>query len=394
MWLCARVLGSPGLEVIGIGMGALPFIAVAVARWSRSRLTVRRRLTEGRAMPGTRVTVELEVENRTAAPTPFLLVEDRLPPSLGRPARLVVSGIRPHGVQRVTYSVVPQSRGRYRLGPLTIELADPFSLTRTRLEFDQMDELLVTPEVEDLSRPPDPAAGSSFGYSRATHLFRTGEEFYTMRPYQDGDDLRRIHWPSVARTGALMIRQDETSRRASALVFLDSRQQALGQARSPAFERAVSAAASIGVLLSTNGFALRFATADTPAASVSEERFLESLAGVEHAASRSIGPSLTNLRGGASPDTSLILVSSPPVPAELTALLRAGSGFGHKLAVLVYHVDPSRLPPERMAQLEGRATHARSAMTRSGWDCLILSPSGRLAERWFAPRERLLASSV
>lgn len=394
MWLCARVLGSPGLEVIGIGLGALPFIAVAAARWTRSRLTVRRRLSDGRAMPGTRVTVELELENRTSAPTPFLLVEDRLPPSLGRPARLVVSGIRPHGTRTVTYSVVPQARGRYRLGPLTIELADPFSLTRSRLEFDHLDELLVTPEVEDLTRAPDPAAGSSFGSSRATQLFRTGEEFYTMRLYQEGDDLRRIHWPSVARTGALMIRQDETSRRASALVFLDSRQQALGRTRSPAFERAVSAAASIGVLLSAGGFALRFATAETPSASLSEERFLEALAGVEHAASRSIGPSLTNLRGGASPDTTLILVSAPPVPAELTALIRAGAGFGHKLAVLVYPVDPSALPPDRLAQLEGRATQARLAMARAGWDCLIVPPSGRLAERWHTPRERLLSSSV
>ena len=36
-----------------------------------------------------------------------------------------------------------------------------------------------------------------------------------MRGYQEGDDLRRIHWPSVARTGELMIRQDESSKRAS-----------------------------------------------------------------------------------------------------------------------------------------------------------------------------------
>ncbi len=74
-----------------------------------------------------------------------------------------------------------------------------------------------------------------------------------MRQYQQGDDLRRIHWPSVARTGELMIRQDESSRRASGLVFLDNRGHALGQSHSPAFERAVSVAATLGVLLAQRG---------------------------------------------------------------------------------------------------------------------------------------------
>ena len=128
-----------------------------------------------------------------------------------------------------------------------------------------------------------------------------------MRQYQEGDDLRRIHWPSVARTGELMIRQDESSRRASGLVFLDNRGHALGQAHTQAFERAVSVAASLGVLLARGGFSLRLATAERPPAPVSEERFLDALAGVGHAAARSVGPSLAHLRAAASGDTSLVV---------------------------------------------------------------------------------------
>ena len=119
--------------------------------------------------------------------------------------------------------MLPQTRGRYRLGPLTVDVSDPFALTRQRMEFDELDDLLVTPEIEDLFSAPDPGLGPNWGATRARQLFRTGEEYYTMRQYQLGDDLRRIHWPSVARTGDLMIRQDESSRRASGLVFLDNR---------------------------------------------------------------------------------------------------------------------------------------------------------------------------
>jgi uncharacterized protein (DUF58 family) len=394
MWLVARIVGSSGLEVIGFGLAALPFVSALFVRWSRQRLAVRRRLSDVRVAPGTRVAVRVEVENRSAAATSFLLLEDTVPAGLGRPARLVISGIPARGAQQVSYTVVPQVRGRYRLGPLTVDVSDPFALTRQRLEFDERDELLVTPEIEDLFGTPDSSFGANFGASRARQLFRTGEEFYTMRQYQTGDDLRRLHWPSVARTGELMIRQDESSRRSSGLVFLDTRESAVGQMHGQAFERAVSVAATLGLLLARGGFSLRLSTTEASPAAVSEDRFLDALAGVAHANVRSIGPALAHLRAGASADSTLVFVSAPPLPSELTSLIRSGSGFGPKLAVLVYPVDPDTLPPERQAQLEGRATQGRLALTRAGWDCIVLPPSMGLKDRWHVPKERPLARSV
>ena len=214
-----------------------------------------------------------------------------------------------------------------------------------------------------------------------------------MRQYNTGDDLRRIHWPSVARTGDLMIRQDEATRRATGLVFIDQRQATIGQSRGAAFERAVSVAASVGVLLARAGFQLRFATADHPTAPMTEERFLDALAGLSHSPARTIAPALTNLRAAASADTSLVFVSGPPAPSELAGLLRAGSGFGPRLAILVYPQDPVTLPADRQTHLEGRATQARLALARAGWDCIVLAPSTALTERWHAAAPQRLASS-
>ncbi len=393
LWLAARIAGSPSLHMVAVGLVALPFAATFFARWSRQRLLVRRRLSDTRVRPGQRVTVDIEVENHSPASTSFLLIEDRVPTTLGRPARLVLTGIPPRNKQRASYSLLAQTRGRYRLGPITVDISDPFALTRMRVEFDHRDDLVVTPEVESLSGGSASPFGYGTGLSLSRRLFRTGEEFYTMRQYQTGDDLRRIHWPSVARSGQLMIRQDESSRRSSAMIFLDTRASALGQIHSPAFEKAVSAAASISVLLAQAGFSLRLATAQMPPTPAGEEQLLEMLASVGHHTSRSLSAGLTRLRAAASADTTLVAVTAPPPPTELTSLIRAGIVFGPKLAVLVYPIDPDTLPPERQAQLEGRASVARLSLSRSGWEVLVLPPSSKLQDIWLANTNKLPALS-
>ncbi len=382
LWVAARLAGSPVLHMVAVGFIVLPFAAALFVRWSRLRLRLRRRLSDQRVAPGQRVTVELEIENESPAWTSFLLLEDRVPAALGRAARLVVAGIRPRGRQRATYSLAAQARGRYTLGPLTVDVSDPFALTKLQVEFDHRDDLVVTPEVEHLEAGLASPFGVTSGVSRARHLFRTGDEFYTMRPYQEGDDLRRIHWPSVARSGQLMIRQDESTRRSTAVIFLDTRETAVGRNHSPSFEKCVSAAASIGVLLARYGFSLRLATSHIPATPATEEHLLEVLAAVGHHTDRALSTGLTHLRSVAAGDTTLVAVTAPPQPPELTSLIRAGVVFGPKIAILVYPTDPAALPPNRQAQLEGRASSARLSLSRSGWNVLILPPTGRLRDVW------------
>jgi uncharacterized protein (DUF58 family) len=377
--------------MIAVGLVVLPFAAAGFARWSRQRLRIRRRLSDARVQPGQRVTVELEVENQAATQTSFLLLEDQLPAALGRSARLVIAGLPAKGKQRVSYSLSAQTRGRYTLGPLTVDLSDPFALTKLRVEFDEREELVVTPEVEQLAGGPNSPFGMTSGLALSRHLFRTGDEFYTMRPYQEGDDLRRIHWPSVARSGELMIRQDESARRSTAVLFVDTRESAVGKIHTPCFEKVVSAAASVGVLLIRYGFSMKLATTQLPPQRVGEEQMLETLAGVTHHASRTMSTGLTRLRIAAAADTTLVVVTAPPQPTELTSLIRAGAVFGPKVAVLVHPTDPDTLPPDRRAQLEGRASQAQMSMSRSGWEVVVLPPSGRLRDIWHASRTQPLA---
>jgi uncharacterized protein (DUF58 family) len=393
LWAAARVLGSTTLHMVAVGLVVLPFGAALFARWTRQRLRIRRRLSDARIQPGQRVYVELEVENQSPTQTSFLLVEDRLPAALGRSARLVIAALQGRERQHVRYSLTPRQRGRYTLGPLTVDLSDPFALTKLRVEFDEREDLVVAPEVENLAGGPDSPFGLTSGLALARHLFRTGDEFYTMRPYVEGDDLRRIHWPSVARSGELMIRQDESTRRSTAVLFVDTRDTAVGQTHTPCFEKVVSCAASLGVLLMRYGFSVKLATTQIPPQRVGEEQLLEALAGIAHHSSRALTTGLTRLRMVAASDTTLVLVGSPPPPTELASLIRTGATFGPKVGVFVHPTDPDTLPPDRRGQLEGRASQAQLSLSRSGWEVVVLPPSARLREVWHASRTRPLVVS-
>jgi uncharacterized protein (DUF58 family) len=393
LWVGARLLGSSTLHFVAVGLVLLPFASMAFARWSRQRVRIRRRVSDTRVQPGQRVHVELEVENMAPTQASFLLVEDRLPAQLGRSARLVVASLPSRSRQRVRYSLTPHQRGRYVLGPLSADLSDPFALSRLRVEFDQRDELVVAPEVEVLTGGPDSPFGLTSGLALAKHLFRTGDEFYTMRPYVEGDDLRRIHWPSVARSRELMIRQDESTRRSTAVLFVDTRDTAVGQTHTPCFEKVVSAAASLGILLVRYGFSVKLATTQMPPQRVGEEALLDVLAGVSHHASRALSSGLTRLRMVAASDTSLVVVGAPPPPTELSSWIRVGAMFGPKVGVFVHPTDPDTLPPDRRAQLEGRASQARLSLSRSGWEVVVLPPSRRLRDVWHVERIQPLVTS-
>ena len=393
LWLLAVLLGAPSVHVVAVGVLALPVATALLGARTRQHLAIRRHLSDIRVGPGRRVTVELDVTNASTVSSPLVLLEDRMPPALAPPARVVLPGIHGHSTQRVRYTVVPAARGHFRIGPITMDLTDPFALTRRRAEVGGSDELVVTPEIEDLSGRAGAAFGQGLGTSRTRSLLRAGDEFYTMRQYQTGDDLRRIHWRSTARTGELMIRQDESTRRGQAVLLLDTRSTAVGRSHDACFERSVACAASIGVLLCRMGFGVRLGTTGAAPRLLGEDALLDTLSAIGDDPTRSPSSMLGRLRSAASADTTLVLVTAPPPPGELPGVLRAGAGFGPKLAILVHAAEPASLPPERREQLESRASQARLGLARSGWDAVVLTPSTRLRDVWTTTGELRAAAA-
>lgn len=373
MWLGARVAGSPELHIVSVGLVLLSPLAALGVWWRRPDVRVGRRPASRRAHAGSRLRVDLEVRNLGRSRTPVLMLEDRLPVELGRAARAVLSGVEPRARQRVSYEVRCARRGRFAIGPLTVGVRDPFGLAERRLEFPEEHPLIVYPEVEDLRSQATGSSAGGTGERAARRMVHAGDEFYTLRAYQTGDDLRRIHWPSTARTGRLMIRQQERGRRASATILLDTRAPS-GPGATRAFERAVSGAASVGALLMRDGVDVRLATADAPPARVGLEGLLERLALVEPAPVRGLLPALTALRREAVAGETLVVVTHPMAVEEAALLGEATEGYGRRLALVV------RPPRERPSGPSAEAT--RAALERGGWETVVVPADGRLREAW------------
>lgn len=225
--------------------------AVAYVQTHPPNLTIGRRLGSTAVHNGDTVQVTLSLRNTGDRTVRNLAVVDEVE-ALGV-ASFEVARIDANDWITATYRVVCRPRGIYRVGPARASASDPIGLAELPGTDGPVDQLVVYPTVEKLDgfpvvRGQDPTMAAS----RPEHAQRGGEDFYTLREYQRGDDLRRVHWPSSARTDRLMIRQLETPWQSRALVMLDVR--SFVYETTEAFETAVSGAASVVTHLVRSGF--------------------------------------------------------------------------------------------------------------------------------------------
>jgi uncharacterized protein (DUF58 family) len=156
----------------------------------------------------------------------------------------------------VTYELPTQRRGALQVGPLAIAQRDPFGLWEARRPIGDTVTLLVQPRIHSM--------GAGRG-GRTRHLDgptsdkapRGTSTFHSLREYTPGDDIRRVHWRTSARTGTLMVREHVDTGLPSRVVVLDTR---AGVYAGDQFEEAVDVAASVVSAAQDRGFPVRLIT--------------------------------------------------------------------------------------------------------------------------------------
>ncbi|MET0736536.1 MAG: DUF58 domain-containing protein [Microbacterium sp.] len=198
-------------------------------------------LAHERIVAGSGVTGEVVVRNhgrRTALP-------GRIDIPVG--AGLVEFGIpllRPGHTVGQPLEIPGLRRGIVTVGPATTVRSDPIGLLRREHAFEDVHELYVHPRTTAL---PSTSAGliRDLEGSPTRRLVDADMSFHAIREYAPGDARRHIHWKSTAKTGRLMVRQYEESRRSRMAVILGVAESEYLDADE--FELAVSCAASLGL---------------------------------------------------------------------------------------------------------------------------------------------------
>ena len=227
--------------------GSLALLAVAAVLPGKSlrSLEVRRRTIEP-VSAGDRITVELEIENRSREPKTLLQVVDILPFVLGEPIVRPIEVIDPNSIYRDTYYLEVRQRGVYRWQEVNLRTAAPLGLFWCRRSLPVKAVAVVYPQVLPLSTCPIidriGQENSPQFYNRSRSQTATEGLTRNLRPYRHGDPTRLIHWRTSARYGELRVRELEVAAGGQEIIIaLDS--AAAWQPEE--FERAVTVAASL-----------------------------------------------------------------------------------------------------------------------------------------------------
>jgi len=261
----ALLLGSLAVGLLGMvpellflsGVVATHLVlGVVLAHGGRPpRLVARRRLSNQRVVEDDAVEVSVEVENR-GRPLQLVLVSDS-PELANHVVEGEVSGGR--GLARgercqISYVCRPP-RGVYPLADVHVEARDLLGYTAWQGAVPCPSPLNVVPRHERLSSirlfprrtlaTPGPVPARKGG---------AGVQFFGVRDYVPGDDVRRINWKTLARLNRLVINEFEEERATDLALVLDGRRIAyedVGGAE--LFQEAVRGCAALGDSLIREG---------------------------------------------------------------------------------------------------------------------------------------------
>jgi len=325
LWTIGAVVAGKAMYIFAYGLLLLFVMSFFIS--PKLRLEGERAGLFPRASEGDRLEVDLRLVARRRGST--FILEERVPARLGSTVRVPINRLSSGKEVTHSYSVRCSRRGVYQVGPLVAVAGDPLGLRQKETIVAEPFELLVHPRVELVSDRPltrqfeDPPMRPP-----VSKPWPSGLEFYGMREYVPGDDLRRIVWRATARTGKVMVREAEQGITDKITIILDTDRGSHsrdGEGLSESFEAGIRAAASLGVRHLREGYEVTIQT--------------------------NAGPLTRKLRG---PEQQLMLLDSlarlelsrEPLESVIRRLLSNGQRDAHNILIT------PRLGPAEAARLQ------------------------------------------
>jgi uncharacterized protein (DUF58 family) len=208
------------LYPVALGLPLAVLLAWLWTALANRPLQLRRRLPAGEQLEGDDVVVEVRLASeRRLVPARWTLVE-----RIGRLGeRSTILGADGHA----RYRLRGLPRGRYAFEGSVAVIEDPFGLERVEQPLEAPGALLVYPRLVELDRLF--SEGGTHGHDGRRLLLRrpSGFDLHSVREYEHGDSLRKVHWRSTARRAQLMVKELEDAPRDEVAVVLDADPEAV-----------------------------------------------------------------------------------------------------------------------------------------------------------------------
>ena len=374
------LLGNQDLVWPALFLVFLPVVALGAVVVLRPRFTVERSVDPPIVAVGEPAAVHAIATVVRPSPAGIVMAEDDPGPRLGTPHHTRLQAGRAGEATATTYAIRGRRRGRYSLDGFRVRFTDLLGFWVHTLRLSHATSFVVTPAVVALP----PARARAFGATGETPIPQTatsGPDDVLVREYQARDDVRRIHWPSTARSGMLMVRREEAAWDPTAWVLLDSRAGVHPEQRGerPTFEWLVSAAASLGVRLLEDGYTTTLIDADGHLHEVSADRatahaeWLDPLVDARVGAATDLHEATVRMARAASEHLFVALLGG--LDRATADLLAATTASRQDRVVLV-------MAPDELGR--GPFEDGRVVLVDHGWDVREVIASSDIAREWGA----------
>lgn len=208
-----------GWVVLLIGLSAIWFFGWLWANRLAAGLTIRRESRFGWSQVGDQMLERITVRNASWLPATWVELSDLS--TLPIEHQIRTFGIGGRRKYQWYERVVCRRRGRFVLGPTALRTGDPFGIYRVERQMAGETTVLVLPPMIEWQEMPQVAqTGRDEGEVTGPKV-QPGVGASQVRPYQPGDSLRWVHWPTSARQGSLYIRQFDTLSAGGWMVLVD-----------------------------------------------------------------------------------------------------------------------------------------------------------------------------
>ena len=237
VYVAAWAFGSTALYPVSIGLLVAIVVAAASVHLAARPMRYRRYAAAREHIEGDDVSIDVELQPSAPVLLAAVTVVERIAKLGERTLELKEHGRTLRG--RVELERVP--RGRYALEEARAVVEDPFGFERTSLELPAQNALLVLPRIVDIETPFSESGPRAHDGRRLLLQRPSGFDVHSVREYEEGESLRKVHWRSTARRGQLMVKELQDEPRDEVAIVLDA---AAGPSRE-AFDAQVRAAGSL-----------------------------------------------------------------------------------------------------------------------------------------------------